>query len=333
MDALVTREARQAADGARRQLATCAPILDELGRRLRARPPRFVVTCARGSSDHAATYGAYLVATHAHRAVASVGPGVSALGARLALDDALVLAISQSGRSPDLLATVDMARQGGGFVVALVNDPASPLAALGELVIPLCAGEERAVPATKSYLLACLALLQVVAAWTDRRELHDAAARVPDALDAAPAWDLVELAAYDHAYVVGRGVSLGAAGELALKLKEACGIHAEAFSAAELAHGPIALVDRGLPVLALGQADETADDLRALIARLVALGAPVASVHDVPGATSLAHADLPNVISPLAQVQSFYTGLATLAAARGRDPDRPPQLDKITQTR
>jgi glucosamine--fructose-6-phosphate aminotransferase (isomerizing) len=208
---------------------------------------------------------------------------------------------------------------------------------LCDVVIPLCAGEERAVAATKSFLLAGFAFLQLAAAWTDEPELQETVLRTADALDAACAIDwapaLAPLAAAQSLYVLGRGVGLGAALEVALKLKETCRIHAEAFSTAEVLHGPIALVDRGFPVLALGQHDETADGTRDVIARLVALGGTVTSVLEAAGTVLLPTvSDVPAIVAPLCQVQSFYLALPSLAAARGLDADTPSHLHKVTKT-
>lgn len=330
----MAREAAEAAAGARRQLAACRDRLAELGRRLRDRPPPFVATCARGSSDHAATYGKYVLETTVARTVASIGPSIaSTYAAPVALDGAVFVAVSQSGQSPDLLRLTDAARAGGAYIVGMLNDEASPLAARCDLVLPLCAGEERAVAATKSCVLAGLAFLQLAAAWSDDAALADAVTRAPDALDAAAALDwspaLVRFARASSMYVLGRGLGLGAAQEIALKMKETSRLHAEAFSTAEVLHGPVALVEPGFPVLALAQADETADGTRATLAKLAALGADIASTLDgslptVPG--------LPPVLEPLCQLQSFYLAVPALAAARGVDPDAPPHLRKVTET-
>ncbi len=320
----LAREVGETAAGAQRQIAACGAPLAELARRLRARPPAFVVTCARGSSDHAATYGKYLLETTVGRVVASVGPSVASLYERaLAFDGALFLAVSQSGRSPDLLRLTEAAREGGALVVGMINDERSPLAGLCEIVLPLCAGEERSVAATKSFLLAGLAFLQLAAAWSDAAALHDAIARAPEAFAGAVAWDLTSLASASSAYVVGRGLGLGGALELALKLKETCGIHAEAFSTAEVLHGPIAIVGAGFPIIALGQDDETAAGTREATAKLVALGAHVLVAES---------ADVPVHLAPLCQIQRAYLGLPALAAARGRDVDAPPHLRKVTET-
>lgn len=328
-------EASEAAAGADRQIATLGPALDELIARLRHRPPAFVATCARGSSDHAATYGKYLLETTVGCAVASIGPSiVSTYGAMPALDGALFVAVSQSGASPDLVQLTAAARGAGALVVGLVNDVASPLAAECEVVLPLCAGEEHAVAATKSFLLACLAFLQLAARWTEHAALDEAVARAPDALAAATAlaWPLDHLAAARSAYVVGRGVGLAAALELALKLKETCRLHAEAFSAAELRHGPIALVEPGFPVLVLGQDDRTHASVAETVATLVGLGADVASTLPAAGARLLPTVPAPAVIAPLCQVQSCYLALPALARARGVDADAPAHLAKVTRT-
>lgn len=327
MDSLLAREARQAAEGARRQLATSAPMLGELARRLRAEPPPLVITCARGSSDHAATYGKYVIETTAGHLVASVGPSVASMYQRapVGLTNALFLAVSQSGTSPDILQLTEAAKRGGALVVGIVNDEASPLAAYCDIVLPLCAGEERAVAATKSFLLSGLAFVQLAAAWTGDARLVDAAARAPDAFAAAceAGWDLSPLASASSLYVVGRGVGLGAAQELALKLKETCRLHAEAFSTAEVLHGPVELVAPGFPVIAIEQADETARATRDVLAQLASLGAAVQRCPTM---------DAPAVLAPLCQVQSFYVALPALAAARGLDADAPAHLQKVTKT-
>jgi len=335
----MAREAREAADGARRQIATCAAALAELGARLRASPPAFVVTCARGSSDHAATYGKYVLETTVGRLVASVGPSVASTYGRapIGLERALVIAVSQSGRSPDVLRLTETARAAGAVVVGLINDTTAPLAAVCDVVIPLCAGAETSVAATKSFLLAAFGFVQLAAAWTQDPALAAAVAAAPDALAAACALDwtpaLAPLAGATSMYVVGRGVGLGAAAELALKLKETCRLHAEAFSTAEVVHGPIALVGAGFPILALGQDDETAAGTRTAVAHLHALGADVRSALTVAGTTALPTvAGVAPIIAPLCQVQSFYLAVPALAAARGLDPDAPPNLRKITET-
>jgi glucosamine--fructose-6-phosphate aminotransferase (isomerizing) len=324
---VLAREASETAAGAARQIATLAPILDALVARLRTRPPAFAVTCARGSSDHAATYGKYLLETTLGCAVASIGPSiVSTYGRAPNLERALFLAVSQSGKSPDLVQLTSAARVAGALVIGLVNDTTSPLAAECEFVLPLCAGEERSIAATKSFLLACFAFLQLTARWTDDAALLDAVARAPDLFTAATALACpLDLAAATNLYVVGRGVGLSAAQEIALKLKETCHLHAEAFSTAELRHGPIALVDRGFPILALVQADRTEPSVEDTLAHLASLGAAITRLPVV--------ANAPAVLAPLCAVQGFYLALPALAEARGLDADAPsPHLSKVTRT-
>lgn len=329
----MAREAAEAADGARRQIATCADRFAALADRLRARPPSVIVTCARGSSDHGATYGKYLLETTVGRVVASVGPSIASTYGRIpVLDGALFLAISQSGRSPDLIKLTQAARAAGALVVAMVNDSASPLAAQAEIVLPLCAGAETSVAATKSFLLTGVAFLQLAAAWTEDPALRAAVTQAPDALAAAAALDwstgLEPLIAATSAFVVARGVGLGAAHEIALKLKETCRLHAESFSVAELRHGPIALVESGFPIIALTQEDATLPLTHDAITQLAQLGATVRSTLDALPQI----ADVPAVLAPLCQVQSFYLAVPHLAAARGHDADAPAHLRKVTET-
>ncbi|PTL76355.1 SIS domain-containing protein [Vitiosangium sp. GDMCC 1.1324] len=335
----MAQEAAQSADAARRQLEQCAGTFAELGARLRQRPPRFVVTCARGSSDHAASYGKYLIETTLGRAVASVGPSVASVynTPHLDLKDCLFITVSQSGRSPDLLRLTETARAGGALVVGFINNETSPLSGLCDIAFPLCAGPEKSVAATKSYILSGLAFLQLVAHWSEDGALHDAVSRLPSALEEARALDwwpaLSRLTDARSLFVLGRGSGLGAALELALKFKETCRMHAEAFSTAEVSHGPLALVGPGFPVLALGQEDGSAEGTRSVVRRMVELGADVRSVLAVPGAERLPSVPgVPNAIAPLCQVQSFYMAVHRLAVARKLDPDAPAHLRKVTET-
>jgi glucosamine--fructose-6-phosphate aminotransferase (isomerizing) len=335
----MAREAAQAATCARRQIERCADDFAELGERLRRRPPRFVVTCARGSSDHAASYGKYLLETELGRPVASVGPSIASVYQRrpLELADCLFVTVSQSGKSPDLLQLTRAARAAGALVVGFINDEHAPLVELCDVALPLCAGVETSVAATKSFLLSGLAFLQLAAHWSGDPGLAAAVADLPDALAAASRLDwwpaLAPLVHATSLYVLGRGPGLGAAAEIALKFKETCRLHAEAFSIAEVVHGPLALVDRGFPVIALGQYDDSVTTTRSAVARLVELGANVSSTLDVPRAERLPMVPGTSpTIAPLCQVQSFYMAVHRLAVARGLDPDAPPHLRKVTET-
>ena len=337
---LMLREAAEASTVVERLIAANEPACRDLGARLRDHPPGFVVTCARGSSDSAATYAKYLIEIALRTVVASVGPSISSIyGARPRMANALFLAISQSGRSPDLLTLTETARADGALTVALVNDTASPLASLCEVVLPLHAGPERSVAATKSYLASLAAVLHLASHWTGDPTLDRAVRRLPDTLDAAFARDwraaLPILEAAHSLYVVGRGPGFGAALEAALKFKETCGIHAEALSAAELKHGPLALAGPDFPVLLFSQHDGAVAGIAAVGAELTDRGVPVinAGPADVPGALTLPTVPaLHPFAEPIALVQSFYPLVEALARARGRDPDRPPHLRKVTET-
>src|SRR5664279_1577854 len=277
---LMVRETAEAPEVAKRLLTANAAACRELGARLRAAPPRFAITCARGSSDSAATYAKYLIELSLGVVVASVGPSVSSVyRAKLDMREALFLAISQSGRSPDLLALAGMARADGALTVAIVNDAASPLAEACEVVLPLHAGPEQSVAATKTYLVSLAAVLQMVAEWSAEPVLLQAAQRLPDGLVAGLTRDwrkaVAPLAAARNLYVVGRGVGYAAAQEIALKFKETCGLHAEAISAAELMHGPLALAGPDFPVLIVGQNDAALASLKEMAAALAGRDVPV----------------------------------------------------------
>lgn len=336
---LLFREAAQAGSVVRALLQRNRAGAERLGRVLRERRPRTVVTCARGSSDHAATYAKYLIETRVGVLTASAAPSISSVyGARPDLDGCLFLAISQSGRSPDLVSAATAARRAGATVVALVNAEDSPLAATAEHVFALCAGPERSVAASKSFIASLAALLQLVAVWRDDVSLLAGLEVAPQRL--AQAWDLdwsaalQPLTAARHLYVIGRGLGLGIAQEAALKGKETCGLHAEAFSGAEVRHGPQALLGSGFPALLLVQDDETSDGLLALGRDLVARGVEViVAGADVDGAICLPTLPAHPALQPLLLAQSFYRLIDALARARGCDPDRPPHLSKVTETK
>ena len=268
MTTLMAREAAEAPVAIAAMLRDNAEALARLGDRLRSDPPAVVVTCARGSSDHAATYGKYLIETSTGVPVASAAPSVASLyDAPPRVGGGLVIAISQSGRSPDLLATVRAHADAGAHVVALVNDEASPLAAMAGTLLPLRAGPERAVAATKSCLASLAGLAAIAAAWSGDPALAEALAGLPDAVDDALRTDwsaaLPTLVPAERMFVLARGYGLGIAQEAALKLKETSSIQAEAFSAAEVRHGPMRIVDDGFPVLAFATSDTAGDDVAA----------------------------------------------------------------------
>ncbi len=331
---------REAAAAVEAQCAILAAPMATLIGEITRRRPRLVVTCARGSSAHAAAFAKHLLELRLGIPVAAAAPNIATVYHRqLDLKDQLFLAISQSGRSDDLIETAAMARSAGAITAAIVNDSQSPLAQASQIVLPLGAGTERSVAATKSFVTSLAALLQLTALWGNDPVLKSAHARLPGRLAQAGRldWDqaLAALARADSLIAIGRGPTLAVAREAALKLKETCELHAEAFSAAEFRHGPIALLSSGLPILAFNPWDDAAAGLTALVADLRHKGARVFVAE--PGSS---HADRLPVLQPdhpdadaICVVQSFYALLVKLAARRGTDADRPRHLQKVTRTR
>jgi glucosamine--fructose-6-phosphate aminotransferase (isomerizing) len=334
------QEAERASDAVRAQLQYDAAAIAAIGAAVRRLAPRTVITCARGSSDHAATFAKYLIETRARVLTASAAPSVSSVyGVSQDLRGCLFIAISQSGRSPDLLASVAAAKSAGATILALCNSPDAPLVAAADLVIELRAGVETSIAATKSYLATLAALIRLVAAWTQNAPLASAIDALPAlmdrswALDWSAAQPALEPAA--HLYVVGRGLGLGAAQEAALKCKETCGLHAEAFSSAELRHGPYALSGPGFPALLFAQRDATLAGIESLALELARRNVPVLLAGAdiaIQGVIALPTIETPPEIAPILLTQSAYRLIASLAVRRGFDPDHPAHLRKVTET-
>jgi glutamine---fructose-6-phosphate transaminase (isomerizing) len=337
-EAGMAAEFREAPEAVSRQAEELARPVGELVERLRRRPPQVVVTCARGSSAHAATFGKHLIEHHLGIPVAAAAPNIATVYHQpLNLKDQLFLAISQSGRSDDLIETATMAKAAGALTAAVVNEVASPLAAACDIVLPMAAGPELSVAATKSFVAALAALLRLTARWAEDRAIGSALDRLPERLTRATSLDWVAaldpLAASDSMVAIGRGPTLAIAREAALKLKETCDLHAEAFSGAEFRHGPIALVSIRYPILMFMPTDQAATGLRALAGDLAQKGARVlatASNGDA-GLPALApdHPDSDAVCL----IQSFYALLMRLAERRGTDVNQPRHLQKVTRTR
>ncbi|HVI98140.1 MAG TPA: SIS domain-containing protein [Sphingomonas sp.] len=332
------QEAAEAGVAVRRQRIANRAALATLGQRLRDHRPRAVATLARGSSDNAATVARYLIETHAGVLTSSAAPSIASVyDAAPDMTGTAMLTISQSGKSPDLVAGLAAAQARGAYGIALVNVADSPLAEQADSCLPLHAGPERSVAATKSFVASLAAALDLVAQWTEDATMMDALDTLPDALDQAWLLDWsAALAPLEHAtslYVVGRGPGYGIAQEAALKIKETCGFHAEAFSAAEVRHGPMALVEKGFPVLLLAQHDETRESVAALAHEFTDRGATVlhAGIGNAPG-IALPVIDADPAIQPLLMIESFYRLANALALLRGRDPDSPPHLAKVTET-
>ncbi len=339
MTSLMLEEARSAADAVARQLATDAAAYAALGRKLREQPPTVALTVARGSSDHAAGYLGYLVMSRLGRIVASLPMSLVTLyKSPLQAQQTLAVAISQSGQSPDVVEPIGYFRAGGATTVALVNDAASPLAQAAEWVLPLHAGPERSVAATKSFIASLVAGARLVAHWQDDAPLQAALQTLPEALRVAADTDwsgaLDVLVPARAAMVVGRGPGFAVANEAALKLKETSSLQAEAFSGAEIQHGPMALIDPGYPLLIFATRGPASAGLVELAAAMRQRGARVllAAPDDVPTRDlTLPVAPMPD-LDPIVAVQAFYGLAAQLAVARGYDPDQPRHLRKVTRT-
>ena len=321
------------------QLAADADRDEALGTALQASAPTGVVTIARGSSDHAAYYFAYLVMSRTGRLVTSLPMSLMTLyRAPMAHRRMLAVSVSQSGRSPDLFGPMQVFTDAGATTVALVNAEQSPLGDAVTWSLPLHAGPENSVAATKSYICSLVAAARLAAHWGEHTDLLNGLKTLPAALAAACALDwsaaLPTLRDADRLLVIGRGPGLAIANEAALKFKETCGIQAEAFSGAEVQHGPMALVDTGYPMLIFalrGPAQaglvQLARDMRQRGANVLLAAPSNIAERDLTLATTETE-DL----DPIVAIQSFYLLVEAVARARGVDPDKPRHLSKVTAT-
>jgi len=248
---------------------------------------------------------------------------------QLNLKGCLVVIISQSGRSPDILEQAKQSRESGAFCIALLNDEQAPLADIVDCVVPLSAGVEKSVAATKSFLSTLSALLQIVAYWQQNSNLLQALNSIPSALQKAVESDVQlqpdDLDQITNLVVLGRGLGFAIGKEIALKLKEVCSIHAEAFSSAEFLHGPVALVEKHIKLINVMVADESLHTHSEQIAELKTRGAEFVILDQ--GAQQL-HPR----IAPLIIMQRFYLDIEKIAIARGLNPDQPGGLKKVTKT-
>lgn len=340
MTTRMLQEAREAPGAVTAMLAQDEAPLQELAALLRQHPPTGILTLARGSSDHAAQHAGYLIMARLGRLVTSLPMSLVTLyHAHLAQPGLLALAFSQSGQSPDLVDPLRYFRANGATTAAFVNALDSPLAREAQWVFPLRAGAERSVAATKSFIAQLAAGVRLVAAWERDVALMEALHALPEALTQAAQADwspgVEPLVEADRLFILGRGTGLALAQEAALKLKETCGIQAEAFSGAEVRHGPMAIVEAGFPLIVFAPRGPAQAGLLALAQDLRTQGARVllAAPPDSPGVdlplTAAPHPDL----DTLTAIQSFYPMVEALSRRRGHDPDHPPRLAKVTKTR
>lgn len=340
VEAQMASEIREAPAAVRRQEADLARPVADLVARLKRRPPQVVVTCARGSSAHAATYAKHLIERDLGIPVAEAAPNIASVyGRQLHLKDQLFLAISQSGKSDDLVEMARAVRAAGAVTAAIVNATDGPLTKACDVVLPMGAGPELSVAASKTFVATLAVLLRLAAAWTGDTGLAGAIERLPDRLGDAAALDWSEaataLAGTISLVTIGRGPTLPIAREASLKLKETVNLHAEAFSGAEFLHGPVALVSSRYPVLMFMPTDQAAHGMRQLAADLRQKGTALFTTDaGVPGGGCLPALapDHPET-DAVCLIQSFYAMLIPLAERLGADVDRPRHLQKVTRTR
>ena len=339
MTTKMRREIDEIPDVVERMLVRSADAISEAAEAFRAADPGYVVTVARGSSDHAAHFLKIACEIELGLLGASVGPSLSTLyGVTPKVPNAVSLSISQSGQSPDIVAMTEALQRGGATTIAFVNTLPSPLAASADYVIDLSAGPEHSVAATKSFVCSVVAGLAIIAQLSPSTALTQALDRFPDRLRESLAcdWSGMEQVLQDarSVFVLGRGPTLAIANEVALKFKETCGVHAEAYSAAEVMHGPVELVEPAFPVLAIAARDraetsivDSADALAARGASVFVTSALCKNARSLPvpdGGHPLLNALLP--ITP------YYGMIEALSRRLGRDPDRPEHLKKVTET-
>ena len=327
---IMEKEAKQAPSVIEHQLKTNQALLEKVGEKLRQFDPSMVMIIGRGSSDHAGVFGKYLIEIESGVPTFAAAPSVASVyGKKLKLKQALVIVISQSGRSPDIIAQAQMAKEAGAYCIALVNDETSPLKDIVDDLIPLKAGAEISVAATKSYLATLSALLQLTAYWTENKTLIEALNTLPAALqtiiDSAPQLTPESIEGVHNLVVLGRGLGYAVTKEMALKLKEVCSIHAESFSSAEFLHGPVTLVEQGLAILDCSVNDESAQSHQAQIEEMKSRGADLVHMYQTDNTV---HPRL----APLVVLQRFYIDVAAVAVSRGFNPDEPKGLKKVTKT-
>jgi glutamine---fructose-6-phosphate transaminase (isomerizing) len=308
--------------------------------------PRFVMVAARGSSDNAARYAQYLFGVRNQLAVALAAPSLfTHYDAVPALPGALVIGISQSGQSPDIVEVLRQARRQGALTLAITNDPKAPLAEVAEHCLPLLVGKERAVAATKTYTTQLLALAMLSAALRGEESGWTEIAALPEKVEATIALNsgLVPLARAlsegSRLVVVGRGFNLCTAFEIALKIKETSYVMAEPYSSADFEHGPIAILDETLPLFLVAPSGGPAAELDAFAERARSTRAPLIVLSDRPERRAGAQAALalpegvPEWLSPVTAIVAGQLWALALTTARGLDPDAPRGLSKVTLTR
>ena len=327
---LMAKEAKQTPDVIQKQFDLNQALMGQLATKIKNFDPQYVYIVGRGSSDHAGVFAKYLIEIELGIPVAASAPSVHSIYQKnLRLNKALVLVISQSGGSPDIIAQAKAAKASGALTIALINTPNSPLSDIVDVEIPLQAGPEEAIAATKSYLATLHALLHLVAAWKNDAALVGGLSKLPhllrEVIDNPPCLSLALFESLQHCVVTGRGLGYAISKEIALKLKEVLSVHAEAFSSAEFLHGPVTLVEKQLTIIDITIADESFGAHTALMNDINSRGA-LTTVIDL--STDECH---PRCL-PLLVLQRFYLDIEAIARDKGLNPDIPPGLKKVTKT-
>ena len=320
-------------------------VIDSIAEAIHSHAVDMVLIAARGTSDHAAIYAQYVFGVRNRLPVALAAPSIQSLyGAVPRLRNSLVIGVSQSGQSPDVVGVVEAARSQKAPTIAVTNDPSSPLGRAAEFNIDVHAGPERAVAATKTYIaeLAALAMLSTALNGDNlaRRQLEAVPDAIADALrlEQAVALAAREQAGVQRAVILGRGFNYSTALEWSLKLKETAYVLADAYSTADFEHGPIAMIDPGFVVHAIAADGPTLPEILAVLGRLHEVGARLVVASD--SADALGHADVPlrlpsspEWLSPLSAIIPGQLFAYHLAIAKHLDPDHPRNIQKVTRTR
>ena len=335
-----------------KQLKINASLIESITKHLKTKNITTAITIARGSSDHAANFAKYLLETQLGIITASSAPSVNTVyKSKINMKNMLVIGISQSGQSPDICQVMQYAKDQGAITIAIVNNASSNLARAAEFVIPIHAGEEKAVAATKSFMCTLSALLQLVGIYNSDKKLLDALNKLPEQLNMFlqskkyPQWNdaVASLKNAKNMFVIARGTSYPIAQESALKFKETACIQAEPFSSAEVLHGPFALVRPNFYILQYAQDDITLKSNLELAQKMTKLGAHTLLVYPenikIENKSNIAQIllPIPSSLHPLTDavmiIQAFYQMANKLAISLGFDPDNPENLKKVTETK
>jgi glucosamine--fructose-6-phosphate aminotransferase (isomerizing) len=323
------------------QLKLNKEIVEKIVQQLKEKNIKRIITIARGSSDCVANFAKYLFETQLGFSVSSLPPSITTIyGKNIGDDKTLAIAISQSGGSPDLKMALQGCKKAGCTTLAIVNKEKSPLSESADLVLPVRADTENAVAATKSVIASLVALINIVAVYNQDDLLLSDLALLPAALEKSlqSDWSNAVKALKDskNMFVIGRGFGFPIAQEMALKFKETCGIHAEAFSSAEVLHGPFALMNQTFTTFTILQNDESASGTHEIVKRMTDLGVKTIFATTDPKSASKVHLHVDVEIHPILEtillLQEFYLMVNELAISLGFNPDNPSNLKKVTET-